>query len=81
MEIIIVATKTCNHRPLLEEELKDVGLEYKVLFYEDHPEIIEKYNVKTSPLLICDGEIVSEGMPEHGKILELCEKVKKNGKN
>ncbi|MGM0504147.1 MAG: thioredoxin family protein [Bacteroidota bacterium] len=81
MEIIIVATKTCNHRPLLEEELKDVGLEYNVLFYEDHPEIIEKYNIKTSPILICDGELVSEGMPEHAKILELCEKVKKNGKN
>ncbi|MFO7828433.1 MAG: hypothetical protein R6V23_07430 [Bacteroidales bacterium] len=58
-----------------------MGLEYNVLFYEDHPEIIEKYKIKTSPILIWDGGLVSEGMPEHAKILELCEKVKKNGKN
>jgi len=77
MEIVIAATKSCNHRPLLEEELRDVGLEYKVMYYEDHPEIFEKFNLKTSPLLICDGELVSEGMPEHVKILELCEKYKK----
>ncbi|MFP4024043.1 MAG: thioredoxin family protein [Thiohalospira sp.] len=81
MEITIVATRSCNFRPILEQELKDVGLEYKVLFYEDHPEIIEKYNIKTSPILICDGELVSEGMPEHAKILELCERFKTKGSN
>ena len=77
MEIIIAATKSCNHRPLLEEQLKDAGLDYKVMYYEDHPEVFEKYRLKTSPLLICDGELVSEGMPEHKSILELCNKVKK----
>ncbi|MCB2196703.1 MAG: thioredoxin family protein [Bacteroidetes bacterium] len=76
MEIIIAATKSCNHRPILEQELKDAGLEYKLMFYEEHPEIFEKFNLKTSPLLICDGELVSEGMPEHKKILDLCEKFK-----
>ncbi len=77
MEIIIAATKSCNHRPVLEQELKDVGLKYEVKFFEEHPEIFEKFNLKTSPLLICNGELVSEGMPKHEKILDLCNKVKK----
>jgi hypothetical protein len=77
MNIIIAATKSCNHRPILEQELKDAGLEYKLMFYEEHPEIFEKFNLKTSPLLICEDELVSEGMPEHEKILDLCEKYKK----
>jgi predicted thioredoxin/glutaredoxin len=78
MEIIIAATKSCNHRPILEQELKDAGLDYKVMFYEEHPEIFEKFNLKTSPLLICDGELVSEGMPEHTKINDLCKKANKS---
>lgn len=49
MEIIIAATKSCNHRPILEQELKDAGLDYKVMFYEEHPEIFEKFNLKRSP--------------------------------
>jgi len=71
MEIIIAATKTCKHRPLLEKELQDVGLEYSVKYFSEHPEIIKKYKLKTSPLLIVDGELVSVGMPEHGKVKQL----------
>lgn len=71
MEIIIAATKTCKHRPLLEKELQDVGLEYSVKYFSEHPEIIKKYKLKTSPLLIVDGELVSVGMPRHGKVKQL----------
>jgi len=76
MDIIVAATKSCNFRPILEQELKDEGLDYEVKFYEEHPEIFEKYKLKKSPLLICNGELVSVGMPTHEKILELCDKAK-----
>jgi len=71
MEIIIGATKTCHHRPILEEQLQDAGLPYEVKFFEDHPEIIEKYHLKTSPLLIVDNKVVSVGLPGRKKIMEL----------
>lgn len=71
MDIVIAATKTCHFRPLLEKELKDVGLEYSVKYFSDHPEIIKKHKLKTSPLLIVDGKLVSVGMPKHGKVKEL----------
>ena len=71
MNIVIAATKTCNHRPLLEKELKSAGLDYQVKYFEEHPEVIEKFKIKTSPLLIVDDELVSVGMPEHGLIENL----------
>ena len=75
MKITIAATKTCTHRPKLEEQLQDAGLQYEVMYFEDHPELIEAYNLKTSPLLIVDDEVVSVGMPEHSQINELKNKI------
>jgi len=64
MEILIAATKTCHHRPLLEKVLQEAWLPYKVNYFEDHPEIFEKYQLKHSPLLIVDEKVESVGMPE-----------------
>ncbi|WP_159518545.1 thioredoxin family protein [Sunxiuqinia indica] len=75
MKIIIAATKTCTHRPKLEEQLQDAGLQYELLYFEDHPELIEKYELKTSPLFIVDDIVVSAGMPEHSQIIELKNKI------
>lgn len=76
MKITIAATKTCNHRPILEQQLQDVGLQYEVMYFEDHPELIEKYGLKTSPLFIVDNIVVSAGIPEHSIIIELENKIK-----
>lgn len=76
MKITIGATKTCTHRPKLEEQLQDAGLQYELLYFEDHPELIETYKLKTSPLLIVDDKVVSVGMPEHSIITELENKNK-----
>ena len=75
MNIKILATKTCSHRPNLEKQLRDAGLKYELQYFEDHPELIEAYNLKTSPLLIVDDKVVSVGMPEHSQIIELKNKL------
>jgi rhodanese-related sulfurtransferase len=64
MEILIAATKACPHRPLLEKVLQEAWLPYKVNYFEDHPEIFEKHQLKHSPLLIVDEKVESVGMPE-----------------
>lgn len=76
MKITIGATKTCKHRPILEQQLQDAGLQYKLEYFEDHPELIEKYGLKTSPLLIVDEKVVSVGIPEQSIITELENKNK-----
>ena len=81
MKIIIAATKTCNHRPILEEQLQDAGLQYEVLYFEDHPELMDTYHIKTSPLFIVDDEVVSVGLPGEKKIMELKTKIQSGNKN
>ncbi len=71
MEIVIAATKTCQHRPLLEEILQNAWLPYKVIYFEDHPELLEKYQLEHSPLLIVDEKVESIGMPGMDKINDL----------
>lgn len=71
MNIRIIATKTCSHRAELEKQLQDAGLQYQLLYFEDHPELIETYKLKTSPLLVVDHKVVSVGMPEQNQIIEL----------
>jgi plastocyanin len=35
MKITILATKSCNHRPILEQQLQDAGLQSKLEYFED----------------------------------------------
>ncbi|MFO7925048.1 MAG: rhodanese-like domain-containing protein, partial [Bacteroidales bacterium] len=44
--------------------------------FEDHPELMEMYHLKTSPLLIVDDEVVSAGLPGEKKIMELKSLIK-----
>tara|TARA_R110002049_G_scaffold28324_4_gene97442 strand:- start:651 stop:1334 length:684 start_codon:yes stop_codon:yes gene_type:complete len=77
MEILIVTTKTCPHRSLLEHQLQNSWLPYKVVYFEEHPEILEKYHIKHSPLLIVDGKVESMEVKEIvDKINELKMRIK-----
>jgi rhodanese-related sulfurtransferase/glutaredoxin len=76
MEIIIAATKTCQHRPSLEKVLQAAWLPYKVIYFEEHPEYFEKHHLKHSPLLLVDEKVESVGMPEIDKINELKARIK-----
>jgi|TARA_R110002050_G_scaffold85091_1_gene181542 glutaredoxin len=64
MKIIIAATKTCPKLTSLEHELQNARLPYKVVYFEEHPEIFEKYHIKNSPSLIVDGKEVFIEMKE-----------------
>jgi glutaredoxin len=71
MKITILATKSCKHRPILEEQLQDSGLQYVTNYFEDHPELVERYQLKRSPVLLVNDEVVSVGMPGQERITQL----------
>lgn len=64
MEILIAATKVCTQRSFLEQQLQNAWLPYQVVYFEEHPELLEKYHIKHSPLLIVDGKVESIAMKE-----------------
>jgi glutaredoxin len=64
MEVIIAVTKSCGHCPILKRELDELDIPYHVHYLEEHPEWVEKFNLRGSPNLIVDGELVFRKMPE-----------------
>jgi hypothetical protein len=63
MDVMIIATKACTHRPNLEKELESLHFRYRVYFVEDHPELVEKFAIRHSPNLIVDDEVVFRKQP------------------
>jgi glutaredoxin len=61
--VVIFATRSCQHRPVLEKYLKQLGIAYRVTYFEDHSEQVERLGLRHSPVLIVDGEVVFEDMP------------------
>ncbi|RMD93191.1 MAG: hypothetical protein D6814_15965 [Calditrichaeota bacterium] len=75
MDVIIIATKTCNHRPKLERQLQALGINYLIQFVDDRPDLIQKYDLHHSPNLLVDGKIMFQAMP--GKSLPSPAELKK----
>lgn len=71
MNIKIVATRSCSHRPNVEKELDDLGVSYEVLYAEENPELIARYSIRHSPNIILDDVIVCRGQPSEGELKAL----------
>ena len=79
MNVLIIATENCNHRPLVEERLKKLNIPYQVRFIDSHPERVEKFEVSSSPNIIVDEEVIFSGdcgqpLPTEGELKALFSK-------
>ena len=63
MDILIVATKSCHHRPEMERWLQQMDLDYRVAYVEDEPEQAARFQIRHSPNLVIDDELVFRGLP------------------
>ncbi|WP_303908075.1 thioredoxin family protein [Thiohalomonas denitrificans] len=70
MNVKVIATNLCSHRPNLEHELQDLGIDYELVIAEEHPEVIEKYGIRHSPNLVVDDEVVFRGQPSEHELRE-----------
>lgn len=64
MQVIIVATKACGHRRLLEDLLSDSDVRYDVRFLEDHPELAEQFDLHLSPNVLLGEEVIFRATDE-----------------
>ena len=71
MNVKIIATHNCSHRPNLERELQDLGVSYDVVYVEDNQDVITKYSIRHSPNLVIDEEVVYRGQPSEMELKEL----------
>ena len=63
MNVKIIATKSCSHSLNLQQELREMGIPYKVLFVEDEPDAVMTHAIRHSPNLLVNNEVVFRGQP------------------
>jgi glutaredoxin len=64
MDVIIAVTKSCQHCSILQRELDEMKVPYRIHYLEEHPEWVDKFGLKGSPNIIVDGELAFRKMPE-----------------
>lgn len=63
MNVELAVTRSCHHCPLIEAELKKLGVPYSIRYVEEDAELQKKHTIKGSPNILVDGELVFRGMP------------------
>ncbi|WP_297528739.1 glutaredoxin family protein [Thiohalobacter sp.] len=71
MNVQVVCTRSCSHRPNLERELQDLGVPYEVVFIEEAPELAERLGIRHSPNIVVDGRLMYSGQPTESELRRL----------
>jgi len=70
MDVLVIATKDCSHCANLVGELEELGVEYRLVYAEDEPELVQKYTIRHSPNLIVDNEVKFRRQPDEHELRE-----------
>jgi len=70
MDVIIIATRSCSHCQNMTKELQDIGIEHRILFAEEEPELCQSLSIRHSPNLVVDGEVVFRRQPSEQELRE-----------
>lgn len=71
MDVMIIATKSCSHCANISKELDDIKIPHKVVYAEDEIELCQKLNIRHSPNLIVDGEVIFRRQPTEEELRKL----------
>lgn len=71
MKVQVIATQQCSHRVNLERELSDLGIDYELVFVEANPDLMSRYQIRHSPNLVVDGQVVCRGQPTEAQLRSL----------
>ncbi len=71
MDVFIIATQGCSHCMNLKQELSDLGINCEVKFAEDHPDLVDKYQIRHSPNLVVNGDVKFRRQPTEAELKEL----------
>ncbi len=71
MEVVVLATRGCSHCKNMSKELDDLEIHHNILYVEDEPELCRKLNIRHSPNLIVDGEVVFRRQPTEQELKAL----------
>ncbi|MEH6578879.1 MAG: thioredoxin family protein [Amphritea sp.] len=68
MRVQLLVTKTDFNLPNIENEFKDLGIQYEVEYIEEHPELVSALNIRHSPNIIVDGKLAFQRQPSESEL-------------
>ncbi|VAW97048.1 hypothetical protein MNBD_GAMMA21-831 [hydrothermal vent metagenome] len=71
MDVIIIATKKCNHCPNMSKELDKISVEHRIVYAEDDPELCQSLSIRHSPNLVVDGKVVFRRQPSEDELRKI----------
>lgn len=77
MNVELAVSRSCHHCAILERELKRLGIPYAIRFVEEDAELQKTHQIKSSPNVLVDGELVFRGMPSISDLRTFFENRKK----
>ncbi len=63
MDVVIVATRGCSHYPNISRELDALGIDHRIVFIEDEPELAQGLGLRGSPNVVVDGKVLFRRQP------------------
>jgi len=75
MNIFIMATQGCSHCENLKHELSELGVDCEIKFAEENAELVEQYQIRHSPNLIVNDEVVFRRQPTEAELKEILKKI------
>jgi len=70
MNVMILATRGCSHCKNFSRELDDLGIAHEVHYCDDEPELVAQYQIRHSPNLIVNDEVVFRTQPSERELRE-----------
>ncbi|HQS58803.1 MAG: thioredoxin family protein [Gallionellales bacterium 35-53-114] len=68
MDVMIIATKGCSHCLNFKKELECLQIQYRVCYAEDYPDLVQKHEIRHSPNLVVDDEVVFRRQPTEAEL-------------
>ncbi|NQY34519.1 MAG: hypothetical protein HRT37_06050 [Alteromonadaceae bacterium] len=63
MDITLLVTKTDFCVPNLECEFHNLGINYRIEYIENHPELVDANQIRHSPNIFVDGKLTFRSQP------------------
>jgi len=70
MDVVIIATKACSHCQNMTKELQNLGIEHRILYAEEEPDLCSSLDIRHSPNLVVDGKVIFRCQPSEEELHE-----------
>ncbi|WP_116474245.1 thioredoxin domain-containing protein [Zobellella maritima] len=74
MQVQLLVTRTDFSTANLDQEFRELGVPYELLYIEDHPELVAAHGIQHSPCILVDGQLAFREQPTESQLREYFER-------